>query len=52
LLFSTRRRGAVLRFTVPFSTTDDQIDRAANILADAFREALTRVDWTVGPTGP
>jgi 2,2-dialkylglycine decarboxylase (pyruvate) len=52
LLFSVRRRGAVLRFTVPFSTTDDQMDRAAEILRDAFRAARAGVDWTAAPIGP
>ena len=32
LLFSVRRKGSVIRFTPPFSTTEEQLDRAAEIL--------------------
>jgi 2,2-dialkylglycine decarboxylase (pyruvate) len=36
LLFSVRRRGSVLRFVPPFSTTEEQIERAAQILDAAL----------------
>jgi 2,2-dialkylglycine decarboxylase (pyruvate) len=36
LLFSLRRKGSVLRFTPPFSTTEEQMDRAAEILDAAL----------------
>jgi 2,2-dialkylglycine decarboxylase (pyruvate) len=39
LLFSVRRRGSVLRFVPPFSTSEEQIERAARILAAAFAHA-------------
>ena len=39
LLFSVRRRGSVLRFVPPFSTTEGQIERAAEILDAALTEA-------------
>jgi 2,2-dialkylglycine decarboxylase (pyruvate) len=39
LLFSVRRSGSVFRFTIPFSTTEQQLDRAAAILDDAFVRA-------------
>ncbi|MXX48807.1 MAG: aspartate aminotransferase family protein [Chloroflexi bacterium] len=39
LIFSVRREGSVLRFVPPTSTTEDQIDRALDILADALEEA-------------
>ena len=32
LLFSVRRGGSVLRFVPPFSTTEEQVDRAAEML--------------------
>ena len=39
LIFSQRRGGSVLRFVPPASTTPAQIDRAAQILDDAFHAA-------------
>ena len=39
LLFSVRRRGSVFRFTPPFTTTNEQLDRAAEILDQALSEA-------------
>jgi 2,2-dialkylglycine decarboxylase (pyruvate) len=39
LLFSIRRKGSVLRFTPPFSTSTDQLDRAAQILDESLTEA-------------
>jgi 2,2-dialkylglycine decarboxylase (pyruvate) len=39
LLFSVRRGGSVIRFVPPFSTTTEQIDRAAEILDTALSEA-------------
>ncbi|MYJ93664.1 MAG: aminotransferase class III-fold pyridoxal phosphate-dependent enzyme [Chloroflexi bacterium] len=39
LIFSVRREGSVLRFVPPASTTEDQIDQALDILADALEEA-------------
>jgi len=40
LIFSHRRDGSVLRFVPPVSTTDAQLDRAAEILDAAFAAAL------------
>ena len=40
LIFSQRRQGSVLRFVPPMSTTDAQLDRAAQLLDDAFAAAL------------
>jgi 2,2-dialkylglycine decarboxylase (pyruvate) len=40
LIFSQRRGGSVLRFVPPMSTTDAQLDRAAQLLDDAFAAAL------------
>ena len=40
LIFSLRRRGSVIRFVPPFTTTEDQMDRAAQILDQAIREAV------------
>jgi 2,2-dialkylglycine decarboxylase (pyruvate) len=39
LLFSVRRGGSVVRFVPPFSTTAEQVDRAAEILDVALTEA-------------
>jgi 2,2-dialkylglycine decarboxylase (pyruvate) len=36
LLFSMRRNGSVLRFTPPFTTSEEQMDRAAEILNQAL----------------
>ena len=38
LIFSVRREGSVLRFVPPASTTEDQIDRATEILGNALEE--------------
>jgi 2,2-dialkylglycine decarboxylase (pyruvate) len=46
LLFSVRRQGSVLRFVPPFSTTEEQIERAAEILDAAFAD--TSVGAAVG----
>ena len=40
LLFSVRRNGSVLRFVPPFYTTDEQLDRAADVLDRAITRAL------------
>ena len=40
LIFSLRRRGSVIRFVPPFTTTEDQMDLAADILDHAFRTAV------------
>jgi 2,2-dialkylglycine decarboxylase (pyruvate) len=42
LIFSQRRDGSVLRFVPPMSTTEDQVDRAAQLLDDAIAAALAR----------
>lgn len=39
LIFSQRRQGSVLRFVPPMTTTDAQLDRAAQLLDDAFAAA-------------
>jgi 2,2-dialkylglycine decarboxylase (pyruvate) len=36
LIFSQRRQGSVLRFVPPMSTTDVQLDRAAQLIDEAF----------------
>ena len=36
LIFSQRRQGSVLRFVPPMSTTETQLDRAAELLDEAF----------------
>ncbi len=41
LIFSQRRQGSVLRFVPPMSTTDAQLDRAAQLLDDAFAASLS-----------
>ena len=38
LIFSVRREGSVLRFVPPASTTEDQIDRAVDILEQAIAD--------------
>jgi 2,2-dialkylglycine decarboxylase (pyruvate) len=38
LILSVRRRGSVFRFVPPFTTTEDQMDLAADILDQAFRQ--------------
>ena len=43
LLFSLRRAGSVIRFTPPFTTTEDQMDQAASILEEAFLSAEGRL---------
>ena len=40
LIFSMRRRGSVLRFVPPFSTTREQFDTAAEILDGAIRQTV------------
>ena len=40
LFFSVRRRGSVLRFVPPFSTTEAQFDQAAALLDEAIGTAL------------
>jgi 2,2-dialkylglycine decarboxylase (pyruvate) len=40
LLFSVRRKGSVIRFVPPFYTTNDQLDRAAEILDSAIKDSL------------
>lgn len=40
LLFSLRRNGSVLRFVPPFYTSEDQLDRAAEILDGSIRATL------------
>lgn len=40
LLFSVRRNGSVLRFVPPFYTTDEHLDRAADILDHAIARTL------------
>lgn len=52
LLLSMRRRGSVLRFTIPLCTTDEQLSAAAAMLDDSLREAVADVDWRSEPTGP
>jgi acetylornithine/succinyldiaminopimelate/putrescine aminotransferase len=39
LVTPSRRQGSVLRFVPPFSTTEEQIDRAAEMLDLALTEA-------------
>ncbi len=43
LLFSVRRAGSVFRFTIPFSTTEQQLDAAAEILDSALVQAAATV---------
>lgn len=43
LLFSVRRWGSVLRFTIPLTTTDEQLSRAAAILDDTIARATA--EW-------
>jgi 2,2-dialkylglycine decarboxylase (pyruvate) len=43
LLFSVRRGGSVFRFTIPFTTSEEQLDRAAAMLDAAFVHARTLV---------
>jgi 2,2-dialkylglycine decarboxylase (pyruvate) len=45
LLFSVRRKGSVLRFTPPFSTTEEQMDDAIDILDRSLTSAEARIDW-------
>jgi 2,2-dialkylglycine decarboxylase (pyruvate) len=42
LIFSQRRDGSVLRFVPPMSTTEAQLDRAAQLLDEAFAAALAQ----------
>jgi 2,2-dialkylglycine decarboxylase (pyruvate) len=48
LLFSVRRKGSVFRFTPPFTTTIEQLDRAAEILDVSLRDAAQRVGRRTG----
>jgi len=41
LIFSVRRGGSVLRFVPPFTTTKEQMDKAAEILESAIRKAIS-----------
>jgi 2,2-dialkylglycine decarboxylase (pyruvate) len=41
LIFSVRRNGSVLRFVLPASTTDGQIDAAADVLRAALEAVAT-----------
>lgn len=43
LLFSVRRKGSVLRFVPPFTSTQAQLDQAAEILDQAIASALDAV---------
>ncbi len=43
LFLSLRRRGSVLRFVPPWSTTRAQFDRAAEVLDRALRQAAARL---------
>jgi 2,2-dialkylglycine decarboxylase (pyruvate) len=57
LLFSVRRKGSVIRFTPPFSTTEEQLDMAAAILDDSLGRAgremgLGLLSTPVGRHGP
>ena len=40
LIFSSRRGGSVFRFVPPFTTTESQLDQAAEILSSAIQGAL------------
>lgn len=40
LIFSVRRNGSVLRFVPPFSSTEQELDRAAEILERGVKDAL------------
>jgi 2,2-dialkylglycine decarboxylase (pyruvate) len=40
LILSLRRRGSVFRFVPPFTTTEEQLDRAAAILDEAISEGV------------
>ena len=40
LIFSQRRQGSVLRFVPPMSTTEAQLDRAAQLIDDALAVSL------------
>ena len=42
LIFSQRRQGSVLRFVPPMSTTEEQLDRAAQLLDDAVAASIAR----------
>lgn len=43
LVFSVRREGSVIRFVPPFSTTEDQLDQAAEVLDRGISNALDRL---------
>ena len=42
-MFSVRRQGSVIRFVPPFSTTEAQLDRAAEVLDKGIAAALDRL---------
>ncbi len=50
LFLSLRRRGSVLRFVLPWSTTRAQFDLAAEVLDRALRKAAARLALTAGLT--
>jgi 2,2-dialkylglycine decarboxylase (pyruvate) len=43
LLFSVRRRGSVIRFVPPWTTTTGQLDQAAEIMDRALRKARDKI---------
>jgi 2,2-dialkylglycine decarboxylase (pyruvate) len=43
LVFSVRRQGSVIRFVPPFSTTEAQLDSAAEVLDKGIAAALDRL---------
>ena len=51
LLFSVRRKGSVFRFTPPFTTTTDQLDRAAAILDASLRDAARSISGQTSLAG-
>jgi 2,2-dialkylglycine decarboxylase (pyruvate) len=51
LLFSVRRQGSVLRFVPPLSTTEEQIDRAAEILDAVLADAEAGAGASVEAAG-
>jgi 2,2-dialkylglycine decarboxylase (pyruvate) len=42
LIFSMRRGGSVLRFVLPFCTTDEEIERAYEIVDNSIKTALDK----------
>lgn len=43
LLFSVRRKGSVVRFVPPFCTSNEQMDKAADILDHSISDALDKL---------